>query len=172
MIPLLLALWVSAPAQALTMPQSGPYLEAHAGLGLGDAPLHAGLGWEAAFGWWAGRYDDAYAIGRYWSVGATLRQDWIRGAIRSEPMLELRHGIDLIVVGWFPFVAGGPVFDETELVGGTARLGFGFEFRRTRYLGLTLRLVGGADFGGGDVGGAGAALLGFQFSKPGKSPQH
>lgn len=171
MFLLLLVLTLAHPAHALTSRQSGPYGEVAAGLGLGDRPLHAGLGWEVGAGWWRGRYDDAYAIGRYWSGGVTLRQDWITGALRTSPLIELRRGTDLIVAGWWAFLAGGPLVATAEdtgaaTVGGTARTGIGAEFRRTRYLGITLRLEGGVDYVGRRIGGTGAALLGFQFSRP------
>lgn len=169
MLALALIFALTSPAEALTMQQSGPYVDAGAGLGLGNGPLDAGVGWGAGVGWWAGRYDDAYAVGRYWGAGAMVRQDWIGGTLRTAPMLEVRRGLDLVVLGWHGFLAGGPLVvsrSGDSVVGGTGRVGIGAEFRRTRYLGLTLRLEGGADFGGGNVAAAGAALLGVQFSRP------
>ena len=160
---------------------TGPYVDVAGGLALADAPIAAGPGWMGGLGWWFGRYDEAYAIGRYVSIGATLRQDWVHLAkprgptVRTAPLLELRKGNDLIVGGVSAFVAGGPVFVASPTGPGdkdagfdldyTARAGVGAEFRRHRFWGLTLRLEGGADIGD-QVSGQFSVLLGVQFSRP------
>ena len=182
----LLALLLADPAWAhFAEPMNGPYVDLAGGLGMGGRPIAPGPGWMGSFGWWFGRYDSAYAIGRYTSIGVNVRQDRLMvdsphppapgrtskapvSALRTAPMLELRKGNDLIVAGLFAFLGGGPLLTAVEgetTVSATARAGVGGEFRRTRYLGFTLRLEGGADFGD-EVGGVFAAQLGVQFSRP------
>ena len=157
----------------------GPYIDVAAGLGMGDAPMVAGTGWMAGFGWWLGRYDGAYAIGRYTSIGLNVRQDLVhfsraKGSppmqLRTAPMIELRKGNDLIVGGVSAFIGGGPLLltDHNGLsLDYTARAGVGAEFRRHRYWGLTLRLEGGIDIGD-EVSGVFSTLFGAQFSRPAK----
>jgi hypothetical protein len=174
-LTLFIALTAMAHAQ-FAEKTTGPYVDVAGGLGMGDAPMAAGPGWMGAAGWWFGRYDEAYAIGRYISIGATVRQDWVHlsqksATVRTAPMLELRRGNDLIVAGLSGFVAGGPVIVQTarqRTVNYTARAGIGAEFRRHRFWGLTLRLEGGADIGDG-VSGVFSTLIGGQFSRPARS---
>lgn len=172
MIPLLLSLVTISPTWALTTRQNGPWFDAGVGFAAGDAPLAAGIGWQAGAGWWTGRYDDAFAIGRHWAAGLVLRQDWVDGESRTAPMLELRRGVDLLALGWQLFVAGGPLlvsdgfpFDDPE-VGATGRVGVGLVWRRTPSLGLTLRLEAGADFWDDQVGAVTAVMLGGRFARP------
>jgi hypothetical protein len=175
-LTLFIALTAVAHAQ-FAEKTSGPYLDVAGGLGMGDAPMAAGPGWMGGLGWWFGRYDEAYAIGRYTSIGATLRQDWVHlshktgATVRTAPMLEIRRGNDLIVAGVSGFVAGGPVIVQTpqrRTLDYTARAGIGAEFRRHRFWGLTLRLEGGADIGD-QVSGVFSTLVGVQFSRPAKT---
>jgi hypothetical protein len=151
-------------ALALTSPQSGPGVEVTAGLGLADAPVSARLGAAVSAGWWFGHYDDQYSLGRYTWIGPTVRAEVLPGDLRVAPMLELRRGIDLVVAGVAPFVAGGPLL-AGDALGGTARAGVVAKFRRTRHLGFVLRLEAGADFLGGATF-SGGALLGVAFSRP------
>ncbi|MEZ4234666.1 MAG: hypothetical protein R3F59_00560 [Myxococcota bacterium] len=78
----LLTLLLAAPAHALTSHQSGPSLDLAAGLGLRGTPLRPGVGGDLSLGWWAGTYDDQYAFGKYWWLGATGRVDWRPGGAR------------------------------------------------------------------------------------------
>ncbi len=176
MLTLFIALSTSANAQ-FAENMSGPYLDVAGGLGMGDAPMAAGPGWMGGFGWWFGRYDSAYAIGRYTSIGVNVRQDLLHlggakgsppQAMRTAPLLELRKGNDLIVAGVSGFLAGGPLLTSvgnSTSLDYTARGGVGAEFRRHRYWGLTLRLEGGVDIGD-QVSGVFSTLLGVQFSRP------
>lgn len=174
MSPLLLALLLTPSAEALTSRQSGPWVDAHVGFAAADAPLAAGLGWQAGVGWWTGRYDDAFAIGRYWAGGAVLRQDFVDGALRTAPLLEVRRGVDLLVLGWHVFLAGGPLWAPEAgeplaggvAIGATARGGAGLTWRRNPFLGLTVRVEAGADVVDGEVGAAIAALVGGHFARP------
>lgn len=165
----LLALLLTGVADAaLTDDRSGPSFDLAVGGSLQVPPVLGGVTGFASLGWWVGTYDDSYAIGRYWSVNLNGRIDYQPdGATRIAPALELRRGVDLVVVGWYFGVGGGPVAVLDGPVGAGGRLAFGAEFRRTRFLGLTLRLEAGADAVGDRVAGAGALLLGFQFSRPG-----
>ncbi|MBT3224528.1 MAG: hypothetical protein HN348_36130 [Proteobacteria bacterium] len=162
---LALFLALTPPAHALAEPKSGPYVDLGVGLGAGDAPFAAGLGWQAGFGWWVGPYDRSYAFGRFWSIGATLRQDWIKNSLHTAPLLEVRRGMDLFVAGGHIFFAGGPTV-VGKSVGPTARVGIGAKFRRHRFWGLTLRLEGGASYVDKVPSGQMGVLLGGSFARP------
>jgi hypothetical protein len=165
---ILLVLLSAVPADALTSRQGGPSLDVAAGLGLRGSPaLLPSAGGMVSAGWWTGTYDDQYAFGRYWWVGPTVRVDWHPDALGLAPMLELRRGLELFVAGVAPFLAVGPAlaFAEDPTVGLTARTGLNVKLRRTRYLGLTLRLEGGVDVAD-RVGFGGGALLGVAFARP------
>lgn len=174
MTPLLLALVSMPSAEALTSRQSGPWIEAGAGFAAGDAPFAPGIGWGLGAGWWSGRYDDAFAIGRYWSAGVLLRQDWVDGALRTAPLVEVRRGNDLLALGWQVSLGGGPLVvsaDDAPLggdtvVGATGRAGASLTWRRTASLALQLRVEGGADVVDGRVGAVAAALVGGRFARP------
>jgi hypothetical protein len=162
-----LCLWLSSPALALTQVQGGPAFDLAAGLGLRGAPLRPALGGQASFGWWSGVYDDQYAFGRYWWLGATVRADWRPDAFGLTPMIELRRGIELIVVGVAPFVAGGLTLQpDGGVLGFTGRAGVGLKLRRTRYFGLSLRVEAGVDVVDEQVGFAGGVLVGPSFARP------
>jgi len=175
-LTLFIALTAVAHAQ-FAEKMAGPYVDVAGGLALSDAPIAAGPGWMGGLGWWFGRYDESYAIGRYTSIGANLRQEWVQLAhdqgatVRTAPLLELRKGNDLIVAGVSAFIAGGPVLVRTprgSAVDYTARAGVGAEFRRHRFWGLTIRLEGGVDFGD-QVSGVFSTLVGVQFSRPARA---
>lgn len=144
----------SALAQStLGGPAHGALAELSVGLGLGDAPITAGLGWQAAVAGWWGRYDDAYAIGRRWSVGLRVRQDiqpQTAREVRTAPMLEVRRGIDLLVLGIHAGVAGGPLLSSNAeqphgLIGGTARAFGGATWRTSPSWGVQLQVEAGVD---------------------------
>lgn len=159
-----LACW--SAAHAFTSQQSGPGLDVGVGLGLGGAPASAHVGGVIDAGWWVGRYDDQYSLGRYWWVGPTFRFDWRPDGVRLAPMVEVRRGIDLLVVGVAPLVTLGPVFagDEISYAG---RAGLFAKFRRTRSFGWFLRLEAGADVSeSGQARFAGGVLLGGAWSRP------
>ncbi len=168
---LLLALLLSS-AQAITTDRSGPTFDLALGGDLTLPPVGGGLAGLAGVNWWWGRYDHSYAIGRYWSLGVANRFDLQLGdaGMHLAPLLELRRGNDLIVVGTYTAIAAGPLVlmtsDDTA-IGATGRLAVGGEFRRHRFWGATLRLEAGADYVDGAVFGTGALLLGVQFSRPG-----
>ena len=163
---ILTALALAPVAEAsLSEAKTGPWLEAHGGLGLGGAPgLRAGLGWHAGGGWWFGPYDDVHAVGRYVGLGVVGRQDFV-GAPRTAGMLELRRGMDLIIAGVQGSVAGG-VVTESGALGWTGRAAFTGRFRRHRFWSLSLRLEAGADGIANTITPTGGVLLGVAFSRP------
>lgn len=162
----MLALLLAPSAHALTEPRSGVSLDLAAGGGLHAPPALGDVVGFGSLGWWVGTYDDSYAIGRYWSVHVNGRVDVPPKAdLRIAPQVEVRRGVDLVVAGWFFGLNGGPLLAGDSLGAGGRAL-FGAEFRRTRYWGLTLRLEAGVDSVGGEIAGAGSAVLGVQFSRP------
>jgi hypothetical protein len=168
---MLLLLSLLSPALALTSQQSGPSLDLAAGLGLRGAPVSAALGGDLSLGWWIGTYDDQYAFGKYWWLGASGRVDWRPDALGITPMVEVRRGLELFVVGVAPFVGAGPVLSVVSgggdvPVGLTGRAGVMVKMRRTRFLGISLRLEAGADVVGGSPSFAGGALFGVSWARP------
>ena len=166
-------LWLSlSSALALTSQQGGPAFDLAAGLGLRGAPVRPAVGGQLSLGWWTGVYDDQYAFGRYWWIGPTVRADWRSDGFGVSPMLEIRRGLELIVFGVSPFLAGGVtiapsgVDPEQDAIGFTGRGGVQLKFRRTRYWGLSLRLEGGVDVIDSAVGFAGGVLIGPSFARP------
>ena len=173
MIAPLIAL-LAAPTHALTSRQGGPSLDLAAGLGFRPIPVQPALGGAASFGWWTGTYDDQFSFGKYWWVGATARIDWRPDATGLTPMIEIRRGLELIVAGIAPFVAGGPVLTLDPAgapLGYTGRAGLMLKFRRTRFWGISARLSGGVDGIGGRVGFGGGVLFGASFARPSKEIQ-
>jgi hypothetical protein len=178
-MPALLSLLVPS-ALALTSHQSGPSLDLAAGLGLrgapsspsgGPTPLRPAVGGDLSLGWWVGTYDDQYAFGKYWWIGASGRVDWRPEALGITPMLEVRRGLELFVAGIAPFVAGGPtlsvVSDGASVpVGLSARAGAMAKFRRTRFVGISLRVEAGADVVRAKPGFAGGVLFGVSWARP------
>ncbi len=167
MILLLMAL---GTAQAgITADRTGGYVDVTGGFGLADGPA---LATHLSFGAWRGKYDEDLSFGRYWGGGLTLRQDWAGNGVRTAYMLEARRGMDLVVVGVHGFVAGGALLVQPGVglgdVGGTARLGGAAEFRRSRTLGVALRLEAGVDAVNGRITPAGAVTLGVQSQLAGR----
>jgi hypothetical protein len=156
----LLGLLASSPALALTAVQSGPGIDLAAGLGVGGHPVGAAVGGQLSLGWWTGTYDDQYAFGRYWWVGPTGRVDWRPDTLRIAPLLEIRRGIELIVVGLSFGAAAGPLvrIEEASDVGWTARAIGQAKLRRSRFWGFSLRLEAGVDVIGDQAGFTGAVL--------------
>ena len=168
----LLSLMLPTSAFALTGARHGIGADVSAGVSLASVGARPHFGAMLGAGWWSGRWDDAYAIGRYWQVGVTGRFDTqFNGGVRIAPMLEARRGIEVLVAGVIPFVAGGIV---TSTGGDPDDDGFGFtgrggvigKFRWHRRHGGTLRLEAGVDVLGGQPQFTGSLLLGFQFSQP------
>ncbi|MCB9680246.1 MAG: hypothetical protein H6733_02140 [Alphaproteobacteria bacterium] len=174
------ALLATSPAHAaLGGDKAGWYVDVGVGLGAGDLPFTPGVGWTAAVGGWLGRYDDDYALGRHWGVGARFRQDVQlapgRRTLRSAPMLEVRRGVDLLVVGLHVAVLGGPLLETTldasttpgtRLAGGTARLAGDVVYRFRPHAGLALRVETGVDVDALHAEPVLAATVGFTFSAP------
>ncbi len=164
----LLALLVSSQASAdLQRPRSGPTLELGTGPALAGRPAGFALAGQGSAGWWFGTYDDDYALGRVWAVVATARVDYLtsRGQVRITPMLEVRRGMDLLVLAPHFFVAGGAVVDDGS-IGASARVGGGLKFRRTRRTGFIARLGAGADLVAGKIAPAVGLTLGVGWSSP------
>lgn len=160
----LLAFGPTAEA-GLSQPTQAVYLQFGGGLGSGDQPFRAGVGWNVGFGGIIGRYDDAFSIGRHIGLGLQVRQDIqlhaIAPELRTAPMFELRRGIDLLVVGLRASVMGGPLLHtftgplpntaavsipRTRLAGGTVRVAGTAQYRFKRAWSAFVRLEAGADF--------------------------
>lgn len=163
---LLLSLLVPCAAQAFTSVQHGPYLHAGPGLAIGiGSPVQVWPAWRAGGGWWLGRYDEVYALGRYTAVGLDVRQGWRRGVLSTQPMLEVRRGTDVLVIGYHAFLAAGPEFAGGEL-GLVALLGAGLKWRFKPHLGLMLRVGGGVAWMDGATSGRGVVELNLEWSQP------
>ena len=164
MIPLFLA--VLAPAHALTDPTQGVSADATVGWSLSGGAPSSGLAVQVSGGFWAGRFDDAFALGRYWQIGPTIRVDAPGGGVRVAPMLELRRGVEVLVAGVSPFLAGGLVTGGDGGTGWTVRGGLAVKYRWHRYHGGTIRFEAGTDVIGGTPTVSGGVMLGFAFSRP------
>lgn len=190
MIALLLSLWLQEAHAGLAGPAAGVQVDLGAGLGVGDLPWTPGVGWTLAVGGWWGRYDEEGALGRHVAVLARVRQDLQQGELRTYPGLEVRRGIDLLVVGlrFGGFVApvlhtrlagdlllaprpGAPFAppEPTALTGVTARALGAVAWRFRPPAALVLRLEAGVDVDARSgapqpVEPALGVLLGFEFS--------
>jgi len=162
----LLCLSIAAPATAMTTSQVGLLGDLGAG-GTLDAgsPVRFDPGWTAGGAIWWGRYDDVYALGRFTSVGITLRQAWHRGGLETIPALEIRRGNDVLVVGYHAFLSVGPVL-RAGAVGVEALLGGGVKWRFRPKLGLMLRLGAGAARVDGQWSGRAIVRLAFEAATP------
>lgn len=168
MMPLL-TVWTLAAAHAFTEPQTGGRVEAGVGLGLSGAPVRPAFGGHLHLGWFSGKFDPDFALGRYWEFGVTGRIDTrFDGSARLAPMVEVRRGTDLVVAGVAPFLAAGPlvVTGDDAAVGWTARAGVGIAYRAHRFRSVMLRLEAGADVVAGRPSFAGGVLLGVAFGRP------
>ena len=171
---LLLLIAFTTPSHAITEPQHGPLIELGAGLGVTGTPVQGAVGGHLSMGWWRGVYDDAYAFGRYWALVSTTRIDAFPPSApwSIAPMVELRRGIDIFVANPAFVIAGGPritlpqASDAGASIGGTARTGLAFKWRKSRFWGLTVRLEAGVDFQGTNVSPAGGLLFGGGFARP------
>jgi hypothetical protein len=172
---LALALPLSASAE-LSRPTAGWWLHVGGGLGAGDRPFRPGVGWHAGVGGWFGRYDDACAIGRHVGLGLEVRQDvqLHPGAreLRTAPMLEVRRGIDLLVVGVRVSVLGGPLITTpfgapSRVDGGTVRVAGAVHYRFVPRVSAYVRLEAGVDVVD-VVQPALGVLLGVELAAPGR----
>ncbi len=149
-------------ASGLADQRAGAWADAHAGLGVGGAPAGVGFGTDSSVGVWSGRYDPDYALGRYVGVGLGLRTG-PDGLLAG--MLEVRRGVDLLIVGLHGFGAAG-----WDLGAGAplAEIGLGVKARvrpTGRFVGWELRLRGGAEFAD-TVRPVGCVTLGAAFAAP------
>ena len=138
-------------------PQSGPWVEigvGGSGLAYPTFPHAAG---SVSTGWWFGKYDDAYSLGRFFGAGVTLQGGLGKGFTVAQPMLELRRGMDLLVVAMHGFVAAGPIwafipdFPDSS-PGVAAQIGAVAKYRRHRYWHIGARLAAGVVVNDGKVG--------------------
>ncbi|MCO4747528.1 MAG: hypothetical protein KC912_22195 [Proteobacteria bacterium] len=151
---------------SFTSPREGLWFQAAGGFA---ADLRgAGPGWHAGGGYWWGNYDNDYALGRYWGVGVTARQDYVRGELSTVPMLELRRGNDVIVVGLHWFVSAGPVI-RPNAIGAEARGGVGGRFRLNPALSAFLRLEAMGGYVDAPTAGGGV-VIGMMWSRPTDKP--
>lgn len=139
----LLMLLGSPRAHAFTVPMQGFYGETMAAADFVGTPA---LGGAVATGLWFGRYDDAYALGKYGSVGTHVSiQHTSQGALLT-PQLELRRGWDILLAQ-----VSGCVRAGRELTTGSterephwrASLGGQVKYRYHRYWGVFLNVHGG-----------------------------
>ncbi len=150
----------TALANSFQSPRSGPLLELGTGPGFAEGRLTSSS--HIATGWWFGRYDDEYALGRFTAIVLTPRLDVHPDGLRVAGMLELRRAVDLLVLAPHGFIAAG-------VIGGggiTARAGLGLKLRRTRTLGWVARLEGGLDRIEGRFHPTFALTLGAGWSAP------
>lgn len=164
MLPLFLAL---AHGQTLQQQVSGPLIELAAGPAMVGPPVRFAVAGHGSLGWWFGRYDDAYALGRFNAFAVTQRIDWVPAGngIRSTSLLEFRRGMDLFVVAPHFLIGAGAVVAGGE-VGGAVRIGGGLKLRRSRRLGIVARLAGGIDWIGGTFAPALSLTFGAGWSSP------
>lgn len=101
MIPTLLALLLAAPAPAgeLAGHTAGLTVDVGGGLAMGDIPWTPGGGWSLGLGGWWGKGDAGGAIGRHVAVLARWRGELGGTELRNYPGIEVRRGIDLLVLG-------------------------------------------------------------------------
>ncbi len=172
----MLVWWTSvALGASLSRPQAGPALDLGVGIGWSGEPVAVAA--QVSAGAWFGRYDDAFAIGRSWWIGATGRLRARRARVELAPMLEVRRSLDLLVGGIQGFVAGGVVVDvagseEARPLGGTALVGAIARYRRTRFLSLSLRVEGGVDVIDGRVSPVVGATVGLGWARPARRPDN
>lgn len=157
---LLAAVWT---AHALTGDRHGITVDLGAGGGF-EAARWAGTARLAAVGWW-GRYDDQYALGRHFAVGADLTGSLADDGVAGRALVTVRRGVDLLVVGWHVGLGAGPALAVGDL-GGAARAEVGIRLRRSRTVGIGFRLDGGADWLGGALHPAGGLALGVNLGGP------
>jgi hypothetical protein len=167
----------------------GPTADTVAATDVPEPAATALFGGQLAAGWWTGRYDDQFALGRYWGVGLAVRQHRVlvpeaftyNTALHTIPMVEVRRGMDLLVVGLGIRGGIGPIFQvwtghpdgvpSPPLQAGVAmRVAGTAKYRFKPRFGLTLDIEGGLDVLGGAAQGHGAAMLGFEWMTPIKKP--
>ena len=165
---MVLLLLLTAFAQTLQRQQSGPTLELGAGPALVGPPARFAIAGQLTAGWWFGKYDDSYGLGRFTALVAHQELTWTtsNGAFRYTPMLEFRRGMDLFVVAPHYLIAVGPVFAPGTQVGLGARVGGGLKLRRSRRMGFVGRLAGGVDWVEGRFAPAVTLTLGAGYSTP------
>lgn len=139
LVPLLLA---ASSAHAFQSPTSGPTVEV--GVGGGYAGFHVAASAHASLGWWFGRYDDDYALGRFTALVLTPRLDLSHEGPVLTGLFEVRRALDLFVLAPHYLVAAGPLYDG-EAVGFAGRIGAGLKFRRTPRFGFVARVEFGVD---------------------------
>lgn len=139
---LIFGLLFTQSAQAFTTPQFGPYVDVggttaipiYSADWLGGGTLSAGL--------WFGNYDSVYAMGKYTSLGLTTN---IALHQEIESLLEIRRGVDMLVVSVFGLGGGGFRYMPSHIAP-TAHLGVGIKRRHTPYIGWSVRLEGVTTF--------------------------
>jgi hypothetical protein len=160
---MLLLAWI-ASASALTDDRYGLTVDLGGGIGW-EAARTAGLARAATSYWW-GRYDEEYALGRYFALGADLTAGFASGAPSGRGLIQVRRGVDLLVVGWHLGLGAGPALASSGTLGGAARAELGVRLRRSRTVAFALRLDAGADWLDGAVHPAGGATLGLSLGGP------
>ncbi len=158
----------SPAAHAISEPMSGYYLEVGGSLDVATTPFAVPVGGTVGLGWWRGKYDDAYALGRFFSLGPSVRFGAAPGGLRVTPMLEARKGYDLFVIKpWFGAAAGvelGPAGP-----GPTVRVGGGAKYRFSRFVGMHARADAGVAYVGGAVAGRFGLVVALDVSAPFRS---
>lgn len=150
-----------APAEAITHPSRGAWVQAGPGAALAAPPLAGGGGAQLSAGAWWGHHDEAYALGKFTGVGLSLAQSFgPYGA--SVGAVELRRGADLLVVQVW---AGGGAGVQREAAAWAplVRASAGAKYRFSPEWGLSARLDLGGVWATGPAGVAGLGL-GLEWS--------
>ena len=151
----------------IASPRSGLWADAGAGVSASGDPIAVSPGADVSIGAWFGPYDDDYAIGRYTGIGMAVRPEIRGGAFApGSAVIEVRRGIDLLVVGAHVFAAAGSTLDRDPSavieIGGGAK----GRLRPTgRYVGWQVRARVGAAVGPRVTPEAGVTL-GVEFASP------
>lgn len=161
----------TALGNGLSSHRIGLSLDAGVGGNIDTARVQPAVAGLAHIGLWTGKYDDAYSLGRYWSAGPTLRVDWRPDALRLAPMLEVRRGVDILLLGGHLFIAGGalsfhPEEGPASPIGWTARTGLGVKLRRHAHWGWIGRFEVGLDQLDGQTAATLALIVGGSFARP------
>lgn len=165
LFPLLVVLLAPVAAHAQTTRQTGLWIDAHPGLGIGGQPFGANFSVRGSIGAWRGNYDDVFALGRSWGWGASVRVDVRGDDTRIAPMVELRRTIDLFVVGVRWRLMAGPEWEAGKL-GAGGRVGGTISYRPSPYIGPALDIEAGAAWVDGRIGARGAISLGLSGAFP------
>ena len=165
----LLMLLGSPRAHAFTVPMQGFYAET---MGAADFVGTPALGGAVAAGTWWGQYDDAYALGKYASLGAHVSTQYTSQGALVTPQLELRRGWDILLAQISGSVRAGRELSHGSLERTPhwrASMGGQVKYRYHRYWGALLNIHGGVAApvdGSGPLQPTAHASVGIGWSAP------